>query len=500
MIKELMYRTYVTLNISTSSVRLLSVKGREVEKWESMPLSPGLVRDGFILQPKVVGTVINALFEAAGVSKERVITSVTGLPFTYRILSLPRMKSAAQHEAVQRAAQREMQLSLEELHLSWQAIDGGSDEQDFFVLGVPRKILDTMAQTLKEAGIKPYVMDIKPLALARAAKRRDAILMNLESDCFDIVLIVNGIPSMMHTVVPRTKGAVIEDNIGRITDELAKTVEFYNTSHPNNPISSTTPLLLTGELSADTKTHGLLQNATGYSVEQLLPPFQLPPDLSCALFSINIGLALKKTSLKTVTKGNEYLFKDINVNLLLGIYGVKAVIIKQTNIILTAVLLIGIGLLYPAYQFRSQAAAETIHLQTNLIGTQQEMDKRTLATNESRQVEKNINEILSRVESQKEEQQNILSIGGEFTSSLTLANDVLPDEAYFTSVKIGSDHITVEGEADNSFTVVNYVVALEKTGKFSEVRIAWINDSKSIAAETAEAESTGVSFNIVINK
>ena len=65
--------------------------------------------------------------------------------------------------------------------------------------------------------------------------------------------------------------------------------------------------------------------------------------------------------------------------------------IKQTNIILSAVLLIGIGLLYPAYQLRSQAAAETIHLQAELIGTQQEMDKRLLATNEAKQVEKNIN-------------------------------------------------------------------------------------------------------------
>ena len=495
-----MYRTYVTLNISASSVKLLSVKGREVERWESMPLSPGLVRDGLILQPKVVGAVINALFEAAGVSKERVITSLTGLPFTYRILSLPRMKPAAQHEAVQRAAQREMQLSLEELHLSWQVIDSRSDEQDFFVLGVPRKILDAMVQTLETAGIKPYIMDIKPLALARAARQRDGILMNLEPDCFDIVLIVNGVPSMMHTVIPRGKGSVIEDNIGRITDELAKTVEFYNTSHPDKPLSSAMPLLLTGELSTDTVTLELLQNATGYPVEPLLPPFQLPPDLPFALFATNVGLALKKTPLKTIAKGDKYLSRDINVNLLLGAYGVKTVIIKQTNIILTMVLLISIGLLYPAYQLRSQAAAETIHLQAELIGTQQEMDKRLLATNEAKQVEKNINEILTRVERLKEEQQNILNGSGEYNDNLTLVTGVLPDEAYFTSVKIGSDQITVEGEADNSFTVVDYVVALEKTGKFSEVRIAWINDSKSIAAETAEAESTGVSFNIIINK
>ncbi|MFC1917971.1 pilus assembly protein PilM [Chloroflexota bacterium] len=495
-----MYRTYVTLNISASSIRLLSVRGREVEKWASMPLPSGLVKDGLILQPKVVGTVINALFEEAGVSRERVITCLTGLPFTFRILSLPRMKPAVQNEAIQRAAQREMQMSLEELHLSWQVIDGRSDEQDFFVLGVPQKTLDAVVQTLAAVGIKPYIMDIKPLALARVARREDAILMNLDPDCFDIVLMVNGVPSMMHTVIPRGKRSVIEDNIERITDELAKTVEFYNAGHPDKPLSSAIPLLVTGELATDTVTHELLQNAMGYPVEPLLPPFQLPPDLPFALFATNVGLSLKKTSLKAETRGNQYLFRDINVNLLLGTHGVKVVRIKQTNIILTAILLISLGLLYPAYQFRSQAAAETIQLQDKLIGTEQEVDKRTLSTNEARQVENNINEILTRVEKLTEEKKNFPGGGGEFTSSLTLVTDILPDEAYFTSVNIGSEQITVEGEAENAFTVVNYVSALEKTGKFLDVRIVRINDSNVIDSGITAVETPEVSFNIIITK
>lgn len=48
----------------------------------------------------------------------------------------------------------------------------------------------------------------------------------------------------------------------------------------------------------------------------------------------------------------------------------------------------------------------------------------------------------------------------------------------------------MEGEADSAFTVISYVMALEKNGEFSEIRIA----------EIAGAESAGVSFTIVITK
>src|SRR4030042_5562979 len=138
---------YVTLNITARSVRLLSVKGKQVEKWGSAPLAPGLVKDGFILQPKAVGAIISGLFKSTQAPKQRVITSLTGLSFTYRILSLPRTKPALLEEAIQRSARREIPLPLEELYLSWQAINGKHDELDFFVLGVPRNPIDAVIQT-----------------------------------------------------------------------------------------------------------------------------------------------------------------------------------------------------------------------------------------------------------------------------------------------------------------------------------------------------------------
>ncbi len=131
---------YVALNISSSNIKILSLKGRQVKKWASLALPGGLVRDGLILQPEAVGEAINSLFKSTGISRERVITSLAGLSFTYRFLSLPRMKPSLLEEAILRAAKKEISLPLDELYLSWQTLPVKGDEQTFFILGVPRNL------------------------------------------------------------------------------------------------------------------------------------------------------------------------------------------------------------------------------------------------------------------------------------------------------------------------------------------------------------------------
>ena len=77
------------------------------------------------------------------------------------------MKPVLLDEAIQRGIKREISLPLEELYLTWQAIRGEHDELDFFVLGVPKNLIDAVVQTLALAGVAPHMMDLKALALAR---------------------------------------------------------------------------------------------------------------------------------------------------------------------------------------------------------------------------------------------------------------------------------------------------------------------------------------------
>jgi len=486
---------YVTLNITAKSIRLLSVKGREVEKWGSVALPPGLVKDGLILQPKVVGSAISALLKSAKVPKQRVIISLTGLSFTYRLLSLPRTKPALLEEAIQRSARREIPLPVEELYLSWQAINGGHDELDVFILGVPRNPINAVVQTLKEAGVESYIVDLKPLALARAANRGDALIVDLEPDCFDVVLVANGIPTVIHTITPRGEGANLEDNIQRLTDELSKTVKFYNSSHPQAPLSPTTPLLLTGELATDANTSKLIQAEIEYPLKPLVPPLELPPTLPVALYAANIGLALKKAPPKTVAKEEANGFHDINLNILSDKCRVRARPVPRRKILLPLALIAAIGLLFGLYQVKGQAEAETMRRQTVFSTLSQELRQARLNLDAAKQTEDTTNEILADVEALKQEHKYILGKRGDLSNTLELVTGALPPSTYFTVIKIDTKQITVEGETDSPSKVISYAEALEEQAGFSGVRIAKIEE-----VNTTGAETTTVSFSIVISK
>jgi len=491
-------RTYVTLNISSSSVRLLHVKGSQIKKWESAPLSPGLVRDGMVLRPKVVGAVISNLFKSTGVPRERVITSITGLSFIHRILSMPRMDGDSEYEAIQRAANKEIPLPVEELYLSWQAIDGGQDELDFFVLGVPRHPVDALVQTLEEARIRPYMIDLNPLALARVANRENVIIVALEPDCFDIVMVTNGMPAIMHTMTPRGERASLEDDIRRMISELLKAVEFYNSDHPHDRISPDTPLLLTGELATDAASE-LISSETGYPVEMLSPSLSLPDDFPRTAFTVNVGLALKKLPLKPAAIRGQALFRDINLNILAGKYKPSTYRIKLPHILLSIVVIIGLGFLFPLNHLRSQASVEIDRLQTELTGINQQLEQVLSSASEAAEMEKNIEGILADAETTRQEYQYLISGGGDYADNLRLVTNAFPVKAFFTAVTINANQISVTGEADNSFTIIDYVTAMEALDRFSEVRIVRIDDSQPTRDGTGGFVS-GVSFKLVIIK
>ncbi|MCK4862945.1 MAG: pilus assembly protein PilM [Dehalococcoidales bacterium] len=481
---------YVALNISNSNIQVLSLKGRQVKKWGNLVLNDGLVRDGLILQPQAVGEAIDSLFKSTKIPRENVIVSLAGLSFTYRFLSLPRMKPALLEEAILRAARKEISLPLDELYLSWHPLPGKGEEQEFFVLGVPRNLVDAMLQTLSSAGVEPYLMDLRPLALARTANRGDAIVVNLESDCFDIVFIANGIPKVIHTISPRSDGATLEDNIRRLADELSKTAAFYQSSHPESQPGPTTPLLLTGELSAEAPASGLLQAEVEYSVEPLAPPVEFPPELPVEAYTASIGLALKKTPQKSVAKGEETRFHDININILSGKYRKK-----KTEPIPAGYMLLGIFLtiavvaLFPLYHSRSQLTAENAELQTELSSISRQVNLASLIAEETTLKEDTIQEMLESAEALNIANRSVLGNRGDYTSNLQLITGALPPETYFTSIEIDDNRITARGETDSVFTVINYAQALEATNAFSEVRITVLDEDVSIASEAEEGET-----------
>jgi type IV pilus assembly protein PilM len=286
----------VTVNIEETSLRLLTVKGGEVQKWGQMPLEPGLIDNGLVRDPAQVGLALEALFREHNASKKGVVTSLTviGLGSTSQIFELPKMRPNLLADAIAREAKRVMPVPVDELYLSYQVIGEKGDLQQVYVLGAPRDLVDAHITAFQMAEIEIRAMDLKPLALVRAINRRDAVIADLENESFHVVVVGNGVPDITRSAVLHREALDPQQKARRLVEEVIRTIDFYNHSHPDNLLEPTVPVFLTGELTGIPAVYETVQAEMGYDIEMPSPPLTYPKSLPLPQFMVNIGLALKK--------------------------------------------------------------------------------------------------------------------------------------------------------------------------------------------------------------
>ena len=79
----------VAVDIDSTSIRLLEVNDRRVERWVSATIEPGTVRDGAVADPEALGAQIRQLVRSSGVRTSQVVASMSGLYSTSQVLALP---------------------------------------------------------------------------------------------------------------------------------------------------------------------------------------------------------------------------------------------------------------------------------------------------------------------------------------------------------------------------------------------------------------------------
>ena len=282
-----------TIDFDGRTIRLLICKGEEVLHWASTSVSGDLMNQGLIGKPKGMAEQIAGLLGSDGVPKRSFVTSLTAHRATSKVLTLPKVKPRFLEEAVRRKAKQEMPLPMQETYLSWQVIGAQDGQLQVYAFAVPRTIIDRQVETLKAANLKARAMDLKPLALARAVNDPNCIVVNLEDQGLGVVLVANGTPEIMRSVPQTAEDAGPKERVEKLSQELNRTIQFYEEAHRGSPLPPETKIYATGLLLESEEIRQLLANRTSYSVELPKPPMTLPEDFPVAAFSANLGLAMK---------------------------------------------------------------------------------------------------------------------------------------------------------------------------------------------------------------
>jgi type IV pilus assembly protein PilM len=282
----------VTLYIEDTEVKLLVTSGSKVEKWGSLMLEEGLVDQGIIQDQKKVSEAIQRLFKLQSVSQRTVTVGLSGLNSVFRIISLPEVPKNMLPEAVSNEASRVLPMPLSQVYHAYQILPSAKGEIKLFLAAYPREATDTLIDTVQKAGLKPAVLDLASLALARTVNAPRAIIVNAWLTFLDIVVLSDRLPQVIRSLSLPVESGSLRDRLPTILEELSRTVTFYNSSNPDKILDKSVPVLVCGDLAREEQGWQSL-GQLGFPVSTVQPPVDAKPAFDPTQFTVNIGLALK---------------------------------------------------------------------------------------------------------------------------------------------------------------------------------------------------------------
>ena len=463
-----MAKRVTTLSIRDTSIDLLVMKGEQVEKWASSPLEPGLVSQGLIVDEAQVADKVEQIFKETGAQTSKVITALSGHDSLYRIITLPELPEAVLPEAVRREAKRTIPTPLEDIYFSYQHIPSTKGESRIFLVTFPRELVDALVRTLRQAGVKPYVMDLAPLALCRIPNEPRAIIVNTRLDYLDVAVIADRIPQVIRRLSLPGETESLEERLPLIAEEFNRTIAFYNSSHMETPLDSTVPVFICGDLAEAPDTWQSLVGQSGYTVSALPSPVEAPEGFNPNEFMVNIGLALREMRIEK----EEANFSLVNFNALPDVYLPPGFSIVR--VLLPVVTVIGIGLiiLVVILILNNRANIEALTSEVTVAETSVSQQRGQIAKLNSRipPVEATAEELGGRATTMERRRANIYLDLREIV-------DLADVQISLTKVTHGGSSITVGGKAPNVGLLYEYARDLRESPRFSKVWVTKVMGS-----------------------
>ena len=460
-----MAKRVTTLFIRDDSINLLVMKGEKVQKWASLPLEPGLVSQGLIVDEEQVADKVKQVFKETGAKAGKVIIALSGHDSMYRVISLPELPEAVIPEAVRREAQRTIPTPLEEVYFSYQQLPAPSGESRVFLATFPRNPVDVMVRTLRQAGVKPYIMDLAPLAMCRIPDEPRAIIVNARLDHLDVMVLADRLPQVIRRLSLPTETESLEEKLPFIAEEFNRTVAFYNSSHMEKPLDSTVPVFVCGDLAKEPETWQSVVGGVGYSVSALPSPVEPAEGFNPNEFMVNIGLALKEL----LPEKEEANFSLVNFNALPEAYVPPR--FSMVRVLIPVVTVIGIGLIIFAVILILYNRTEIATLRSEVTVaetsvTQLQQDTATLKA-QTGSLEATAGELDDRISTMERRRASIYLDLREIV-------DLAKQNVSFVQIEHKGSSIIVKGTAPNVGLIYSYARDLRESPRFPKVWVARI--------------------------
>ena len=257
-------RGTVGLDIDGRYVAAAQVDNGRVTRGASLDLPAGLLRDGEVTDPQELGRHIKSFVADAGLPKS-VRIGVANQQIVVRVIELPQIEDERQlDQAVRFQASEAIAMPLDEAVLDHQiagrlAAPDGTPRMQIVLVAARRRMVETLLEAVKAAGLKAEGVDLDAFALVRALGAN--VPDEGGEDGAVVFCHLGGVTNLAIAVgsscfFTRPLSAVWDDEDAgsRLADEIRLSIDYYMTQPQARPVGE---VLLSGPGSADAE---LLEN------------------------------------------------------------------------------------------------------------------------------------------------------------------------------------------------------------------------------------------------
>jgi type IV pilus assembly protein PilM len=251
-------RGTVGLDIDGRYLAAAQVDGGRVVRGASFDLPEGLVRDGEVTDPQALGEHIKSFVSEAGLPRN-VRLGVSNQQIVVRVVELPRIEDEKQRDAAVRfQASEAIAMPLDEAVLDHQVAGyaeapDGTPRMQVVLVAARRKMIETLLEAVKAAGLKAEGVDLDAFALVRMLGVVDGAAGS--EDAARVFCHLGGVTNLAIAVgstcfFTRPLSAVWDDEDAgsRLADEIRLSIDYYMTQPQAKPVGE---VVLSGPGSAD---------------------------------------------------------------------------------------------------------------------------------------------------------------------------------------------------------------------------------------------------------
>ena len=481
-----MAKKITTLYVDDTSLRLLVSHGNKIKKLSEVSLTLGQAKISATVKEAEAVAKVKQLFKSQKVRTKKVIVGLSGLHCLTRPITLPQLPREMLAEAVMREAKRVLPVPLEQLYISWQTTPLPEGKVQVFLAAIPRKTADTVLTTLRQAGLKPRLMDLKPLALARLAQEATAIIVDIQPTEFDIVIMADGVPQPVRTISFPGKALSQEKRMMMVTEELRRTIDFYNSNNPESPLHSDVSMFVSGELADEPNMYKLLSDELGYPVLPLPSPLKCHKPTDLSRYMVNIGLVLKELEKEAGPS-------VANLNILPEPYQPTPISLARITVVPGVVVVIGALVL---------TTVLVQEISANVSSVQNQLNKANLLIkqkqNQQKELEQSVASLEGKIAGAKASINTYTAAIGSLDKQGDLINEdlevtvnSLPGSISLAAIDHSVDGLTIRGSSPSETEVLSYASNLDASGRFPEITIANIK-------RVVDEENERMNFTLVL--